>query len=100
MKLFNLIIFVLFVFFNLCEAQNGDKTKADTSQAANKKYVNNTVYVELLGNAAIYSFNYERRLRDSFWGRIGVGYYPGPFGELAAVPLGLNYLMGKEAKFF
>lgn len=100
MKRFNLIIFILFVFFNLCEAQTGDKTKADSFQAANKKYVNNTVYVELLGSAAIYSFNYERRLGNRFWGRIGVGYYPGPFGELATVPLGVSYLIGKEAKFF
>lgn len=39
-------------------------------------------------------------MRNRFWGRIGVGYYPGPFGELATVPLGISYLMGKEAKFF
>lgn len=100
MKRFNLILFILLVCFHPCVAQTEDWSKAENMQVVNKEFVNNTIYVELLGNAGIYSFNYERRVSNRFWGRIGVGYYPGPFGELVAVPIGLNYMMGKEAKFF
>lgn len=100
MKRFNLILFILLVCFHPCEAQTEGRSKAKNMQVVNKEFVNNTIYVELMGNAAIYSFNYERRVSNLFWSRIGVGYYPGPFGELVVVPLGLNYLMGKKANFF
>ena len=57
------------------------------------------VYLELLGNGVGYSFNYERRLTDRLWGRIGAGYTPALFTRLAAFPVGLSYLFGKKSKF-
>lgn len=68
------------------------------------------VYFELLGNGALYSFNYDRRFkkgrRDGWGYRIGFGYFritdsiPGSAGyrrfTSVAIPVDINYLIGKR----
>lgn len=67
------------------------------------------VYLELLGNGALYSMNYDRRFkkgrRDGWGGRIGFGYFrisdsfPGGTYEkitTIAIPVDVNYLVGKK----
>lgn len=65
----------------------------------------NTIYAELLGNAGLYSLNYERMLQDNFGLRIGASYFgfnAAAGGSSAAVslvsfPLMANYFVGTEA---
>lgn len=50
----------------------------------------NAVYLELLGNGLIYSFNYERRITPAAGVRAGIG----GFGTAGAVPVMFTYLLG------
>ena len=97
-----IIIFSLLILFtNLPHiwAQTGNKTSADQKPNTDINRVKNVVYLELLGNGVGYSFNYERRLADRLWGRIGASYTPALFVRLAAFPIGVSYLFGKKSKF-
>ncbi len=60
------------------------------------------MYLELLGNAGLYSLNYERRFGDKVYGRLGLSYFSvgASAGESSAkvtlmtFPLMANYLVG------
>jgi hypothetical protein len=62
----------------------------------------NSLYLELGGNALVYSINYDRILSNAFSVRGGIGYYSleddleggDNSVSLAAFPLTLNYLLG------
>lgn len=97
------LIVLIFVFgFQHSVAQNKSELalKGENPQTLNKKGVNNAIYFELAGNSVGYSFNYERRLGSNLWGRVGASYFPDVFVEFVAMPIGISYLSGKEAKFF
>lgn len=96
MKVFFFLIFILFIGFQQSCAQAHTLNSENTNQVR----VKNAVYLELAGNGVGYSFNYERRLTNQLWGRIGAGYVPVPFVRFAALPLGVSYLFGNKANFF
>jgi len=57
------------------------------------------IYLELLGNGGMYSFNYERQLTESYHSRIGISYFSFPFaGKLMTVPLMLNHFNRKSTR--
>jgi hypothetical protein len=61
------------------------------------------VYLELFGNGLTYSLNYDMRFSgkpDGIGGRAGIGYFAIDGISLATVPLMVNYLMGKNGKYF
>lgn len=63
----------------------------------------NTLYMELFGNGLTYSLNYDMRFSgkpDGLGGRVGIGYFAIDGISLATVPLMVNYLMGKNGKYF
>jgi|SRR6056297_1723811 len=98
-----IIIFSLLILFtNLPHswAQSGNRTSADQKPNTDIDRVKNVVYLELLGNGGIYSFNYERRLGDKIWGRAGASYFPAAFDGFASFPIGASYLFGKQTKYF
>jgi hypothetical protein len=62
----------------------------------------NAVFVELLGNGGLYSFNYERMLNDHLGLRVGYAAWDSPlfFGGTApdrykTVPVTMSYLLGR-----
>lgn len=61
------------------------------------------VYMEVLGNGFGYSLNYDQRFQNRFDGlgfKAG-GSYLGVDGvSVATFPLGINYLLGSEGKYF
>jgi len=60
-------------------------------------------YVEVLGNGLLFSANYDMRFssaNDGLGGRIGVGYIGGNGASVVTVPVMLNYLLGKNGKYF
>ena len=62
-----------------------------------------SVYFELLGPAATYSFNYDTRFQNTLnglGGRIGLGYIAIDGNSVFSVPLMANYLLGKGGKYF
>lgn len=95
MKKICLIILIIAVGSNWCSAQ----VNINTTNNNVEKKVKNVVYIELLGNGGIYSINYERRLSNQIWARIGTSYFPAAYDGLATLPVSLNYLFGKQAKF-
>ncbi len=99
MKVFFILIAMLFFSIPHSWAQTGNGISADQKPNTDIDRVKNVVYIELLGNGVSYSFNYERRLADRLWGRIGAGYTPVLFARLAAFPVGVSYLIGKKSKF-
>ncbi len=83
---------------------------SDAVKAQSEKTARNSVYVELLGNAALYSVNYDRLLSPSVSGRAGVMYISADAltttsgskvggVSVTLVPVMLNYLSGKNHKF-
>ena len=95
-----LMIFIFFININYSWAQTGNSTAVEQKPNTDIDQVNNVVYLELLGNGFLYSFNYERRLADRLWGRIGAGYSPLlDISRVATFPVGVSYLFGKKSKF-
>ena len=72
-------------------------TVAQTHDSRNKQ---NQLYLELGGNAVLYSFNYERILPDNFTLRAGISYLPGLIiveGTFFLIPVSGSYLIGSES---
>lgn len=62
-----------------------------------------SVYFELLGPGATYSFNYDTRFQETlngFGGRVGVSYIAVDGNSVFTAPVMLNYLLGKDGKYF
>lgn len=60
-------------------------------------------YFELLGPGITYSFNYDTRFQNTLnglGGRAGVGYIAIDGNTVFSTPLMLNYLLGKEGRYF
>jgi hypothetical protein len=61
------------------------------------------VFVEILGNGLIGSINYDQRFDKRFDGlgfKGGISYFAFNGSSVAAFPFGLNYLLGKDGKYF
>lgn len=62
-----------------------------------------SVYAELLGNGLLFSFNYDTRFTNSpkgIGGRGGLGYIGGNDEGVVLIPFQVNYLLGKNGKYF
>jgi len=70
------------------------------AQIEETQKVDNSIYLEIGGSALGYSLNYERRVGENLWGRVGVSYLPPfvVFGDFVSLPAGLSYLLGKYDK--
>ena len=82
-------------------AQKLSKTDSLNNVYANKKA--RSVYFEALGPGAAYSFNYDTRFKnrqDGLGGRAGISYFASSEDKLFTVPIVINYLLGKEGKYF
>lgn len=61
------------------------------------------VFFEILGTGLTYSFNYDTRFQnrpDGLGARIGLSYYAIDGEKLFTLPVGLNYLLGKNGHYF
>ena len=95
------LLFVLFMlFFTEISAQKKTEEKGIQSDSLNTSLRQNSIYFELLGNAGLYSINYERIHANYFTTRLGLAYVPeidlGSFLELGpavSLPISLNYLV-------
>lgn len=61
------------------------------------------VFVEVGGQGLLFTANYDTRFgnrRDGLGGRVGIGYISADGDNATTVPLSLNYLLGKNNKFF
>ncbi|MEO8793907.1 MAG: hypothetical protein ABI390_00500 [Daejeonella sp.] len=61
------------------------------------------VFVEVGGQGLLFTANYDTRFgnrRDGLGGRVGIGYISADGDNATTIPLSLNYLLGKENKFF
>lgn len=62
-----------------------------------------SVYFELLGPGATYSFNYDTRFQETLnglGGRVGAGYIAVDGNGVFSAPVMLNYLLGKGGRYF
>lgn len=79
------------------QGQNGTATVITQRPTRN-------LFVELGGAGMIMTFNYDQRFTKSdvgIGGRIGIGGFALPENDhLVAIPVGINYLMGKNGKYF
>ncbi|MBK0378260.1 hypothetical protein [Mucilaginibacter segetis] len=82
------------------------KISPSQSDSIPNPYVNKkaqTVFFELLGPGALYSLNYDTRFnkrQDGLGGRVGISYYADSGDNLFTIPVVLNYLLGKNGKYF
>jgi hypothetical protein len=76
-------------------------TWPENSRAQSVRTAHNSVYLELLGNGALYSMNYDRMFSESVGGRIGVMYIAlnedqgNDNVSVTFVPVMVNYLVGE-----
>lgn len=62
-----------------------------------------SLYFELLGPGITYSFNYDTRFQNTLnglGGRAGLSYIAADGSTVFSAPLMLNYLLGKEGRYF
>jgi hypothetical protein len=62
-----------------------------------------SVYFEVLGAGGTYSFNYDTRFQNTLnglGGRVGLSYIAADGNSVFSVPVMLNYLLGKNGKYF
>lgn len=60
------------------------------------------IFVEL-GGPGLFTFNYDTRFspgEDGLGARAGIGYFSTGGTSFLSIPVGLNYLLGKDEKFF
>ncbi|WP_316822852.1 hypothetical protein [Pedobacter gandavensis] len=98
MKRLTLILTLLLVamFGSSLLAQENNTTAADTSRAQN-------VFIELGGQGLTFTANYDSRFskkRDGLGGRAGIGYLSINDERVTSIPFSLNYLLGKNGKYF
>ncbi len=89
---FRVILIFLFLLAGSALAQ--DKTERVKGRG---------VYAELFGNGILYSFNYDQRFEQRLDGlgfRVGASYVAVDGDGVATFPVGLNYLLGKNGKYF
>ena len=75
----------------------------DSTQAPSE-FSRNTIFLELLGNAGLYSINYEHRFIEQLGLRIGFSSVNFPLdtetGPVTMAPLMVNYITGKDKHHF
>ncbi len=96
MRLHTIIIIIgTFISYH-CIAQNATKDSTVNKNAKN-------IYLELGGNGIAVSVNYDFRFTKSQKGlgmRVGGMFLGGSEGGFFALPIGLNYLIGKAPNYF
>lgn len=78
-------------------------TSKSFSQEEGYRDRSQAVYVEVLGNGLIYSFNYDTRFGQSIkglGGRAGIGHLAIDGSRLTTFPFLINYLFGKDKHYF
>ncbi len=97
MKRVVLLFFLILFGFTSVKAQN----------EANLPYISpsggRAVYFELGGHSIFFGFNYDTRFKkklDGIGGRVGIGYMAVSGARFFSLPVALNYLMGKDGKYF
>lgn len=66
-------------------------------------YRSQSIYFEVLGAGALYSFNYDTRFQSTLnglGGRVGVSFISIENNSVFTLPVMLNYLLGKEGRYF
>ena len=104
MKIANLskitaIVLLSFLLFQSAKAQSLTSKQTDSL----KKIRAENVFIELAGPGLLFSGNYDTRFsnkRDGLGARIGFGYAASDGTSFTSVPIQLNYLLGKNGKYF
>ena len=99
-RYFSLLLFVTAIATSAQAAAETDQHLRFRANDAAARSANNNVFVEIGGNAGLYSINYERYLHDDLTARIGAGYFAlgASLGEAEAnaslllVPATLSYV--------
>jgi hypothetical protein len=101
-----LIFYVLLLNGQLAQAQTLEGSNSDSIQTLKAERVNNAFYIELGGTAGLYSVNYERRLSNQFWSRIGASYIQNFISnevfidKFLGILLSVSWLAGGDTSFF
>ena len=84
-----------FLFMAFCSA------KVAAQDAAGQRAQN--IFIELGGQGLTLTANYDSRFtnkRDGIGGRIGIGHISTDGNSVTTIPMSLNYLLGKERRYF
>jgi hypothetical protein len=75
-----------------------------SAPSAEENISRNSVYIEIFGNAGLYSINYERRFNARFTGRIGFASFTselyGDNTRITDFPLSVSYVTGTNKSHF
>lgn len=95
-----LLIILLFVFTGTITAQDTSSRSMATHEPGDRAQ---SIYFELFGAGGTYSFNYDTRFQNTLnglGGRVGMSYIAVDGNSVFSAPVMLNYLLGKEGKYF
>lgn len=94
------VILLLFPFAMVFgQSMNSESNLANPEQGKRAQ----SIYFEILGPGATYSFNYDTRFqnsRDGLGGRAGISLITIEGNSVFTLPVMLNYLLGKDSKYF
>ncbi|WP_316747450.1 hypothetical protein [Pedobacter gandavensis] len=91
-----LLLSVISISGLFAQENNTSSTPPAVSRAQN-------IFIELGGQGLTFTANYDSRFfkkRDGLGGRAGIGYFSVDGDKVTTVPLSLNYLLGKNGKYF
>lgn len=97
MKRFYLSFFLIVFVFTNVKAQNEMYLQEMSSSGGR------AIFFELGGHSIFFGFNYDARFNkkpDGLGGRVGIGYMAVSEARFFSLPVALNYLMGKDGKYF
>lgn len=93
-------IFFLVLQLGNLSAQDSSSRKLTTHEPGARAQ---SIYFELMGPGATYSFNYDTRFQNTLNGlgaRAGISYLATDGNGVFSAPVMINYLLGKEGKYF
>ncbi|OFY33936.1 MAG: hypothetical protein A2X17_02160 [Bacteroidetes bacterium GWF2_41_61] len=93
------VLLFLLIAFGLTNVNAQNETSLPQTPSSG----GNAIFFELGGHSLIFGFNYDTRFNkkpDGIGGRVGIGYMAVSGARFFSLPVAVNYLMGKDGKYF
>jgi len=93
------VLLFLLIAFGLTNVNAQNETSLPQTPSSG----GNAIFFELGGHSIFFGFNYDSRFNkkpDGIGGRVGIGYMALSGARFFSLPVALNYLMGKDGKYF
>lgn len=94
---------VVLLFFLIAFGITNVNAQSETNLAQTPSSGGSAIFFELGGHSLIFGFNFDTRFNkkpDGMGGRVGIGYMAVSGARFLSLPVAVNYLMGRDSKYF